>query len=193
MPFYCKLVSHFSMRNLILFIMQTKISFDANVNIVITMIIIGSTLFLIMSCYQMASLQNRIEIFIQYTPLYAFNSTIFIIVVVYYPSISCNFWAMNIFCSLGFESAAFVELMNDVSVESVLKPHQRYYSSSNSYSSSLSSISSTSSGSENVTAIRTHDLEADADSVTSTQSGLSRHEHIDSNPRKMVCWVHPNV
>ncbi|CAA6663353.1 unnamed protein product [Spirodela intermedia] len=94
--------------------------------------------------------------------------------------------------SLELESAAMVEPISGVMVESASMSNgaamvqQRYNSSSNSNGSSLSSISSTSSGSENVAAVGTRDLEADADSVACRQSGLSRNEHVDNNDRKMV-------
>lgn len=86
-------------------------------------------------------------------------------------------------------------LGNNGNIESLLSPwlesngiHKRhsFNSSSNSNSSSISSISSTSSDSDNGMAIGAGELEADADSVTCRQSGLSTNDRFENDGRKMV-------
>ncbi|XP_020677957.1 mediator of RNA polymerase II transcription subunit 13 isoform X1 [Dendrobium catenatum] len=59
-------------------------------------------------------------------------------------------------------------------------------SSNNSSCSSTSSTGSTSSGSDHAAGIVTGDLEADADSLTSRQSGLSSNDQFDNDGKKMV-------
>ncbi|KAL0905396.1 hypothetical protein M5K25_023813 [Dendrobium thyrsiflorum] len=63
---------------------------------------------------------------------------------------------------------------------------RKYNSSSNSSCSSTSSTGSTSSGSDHAAGIVTGDLEADADSLTSRQSGLSSNDQFDNDGKKMV-------
>uniref|UniRef100_A0A1D1ZKE6 Mediator of RNA polymerase II transcription subunit 13 n=1 Tax=Anthurium amnicola TaxID=1678845 RepID=A0A1D1ZKE6_9ARAE len=88
--------------------------------------------------------------------------------------------------SLGFGSTTIVESMDDLWFESAVRSQQKCSSSSNSNSSSLSSTSNTSSESEYAAAVGAQDLEADADSLTCRQSGLSTNEQFDNNDRKMV-------
>lgn len=59
-------------------------------------------------------------------------------------------------------------------------------SSSNSSCSSTSSTGSTSSGKDHAAGIITGDLEADADSLTSRQSGLSSNDQFDNDSKMMV-------
>ncbi|KAJ8471301.1 hypothetical protein OPV22_025644 [Ensete ventricosum] len=67
-----------------------------------------------------------------------------------------------------------------------MRLQKQYNSSSNSISSSISSISRTSSESEHATAVGAGDLEADADSLTCRQSGLSSNDQFENDgPRKV--------
>ncbi|URE18793.1 Mediator complex subunit 13 C-terminal [Musa troglodytarum] len=68
-----------------------------------------------------------------------------------------------------------------------MRLQKQYISSSNSISSSISSISRTSSESEHATAVGAGDLEADADSLTCRQSGLSSNDQFENDgPRKVT-------
>lgn len=61
-----------------------------------------------------------------------------------------------------------------------------YNSSSNSNNSSISSISGSSSDSDYQMNARTGDLEADADSLTCRQSGLSSNDQLENEGPKLV-------
>lgn len=63
---------------------------------------------------------------------------------------------------------------------------KQYNSSSNSITSSISSVSSTSSESDYAIGAGAGDLEADADSLTCRQSGLSSNDQFENDGRKMV-------
>ncbi|PKA47598.1 Mediator of RNA polymerase II transcription subunit 13 [Apostasia shenzhenica] len=63
---------------------------------------------------------------------------------------------------------------------------RKYNSSSNSTCSSTSSTSSTSSASDHAAFTGATDLEADADSLTSRQSGLSSNDQLDNDGNRMV-------
>lgn len=65
-----------------------------------------------------------------------------------------------------------------------IRSEQEYHSSSNSISSSISSISGTSSDSDCQMAAGVGELEADADSLTSRQSGLSSYDQLPNNGSK---------
>lgn len=61
-----------------------------------------------------------------------------------------------------------------------------YNSSSNSNSSSIGSISSSSSDSDRRMTMEGGDLEADADSLSCRQSGLSSNDHLENDGPKLV-------
>ncbi|KAJ0968254.1 hypothetical protein J5N97_025171 [Dioscorea zingiberensis] len=77
------------------------------------------------------------------------------------------------------------DFIDCLGVFSGLQMQRKYNSSSNSNSSSISSISSTSSESDN-DIIGANDLEADADSLTSKQSGLASNDQFENDGHKMV-------
>lgn len=67
-----------------------------------------------------------------------------------------------------------------------IRSEQDYHSSSNSISSSISSISGTSSDSDCQMAAGVGELDADADSLTSRQSGLSSYEFPNNGSKSVL-------
>lgn len=90
--------------------------------------------------------------------------------------------------SLALGDAFISDPFNGLGVEfNGMRLQKQYNSSSNSISSSISSISRTSSESEHATAVGAGDLEADADSLTCRQSGLSSNDQFENDgPRKVL-------
>ncbi|XP_042437383.1 mediator of RNA polymerase II transcription subunit 13-like [Zingiber officinale] len=83
---------------------------------------------------------------------------------------------------LAIGNASNAEPFSGLGVEfSHLAQQKQYNSSSNSITSSISSISRTSSESGHAMAVGDGDLEADADSVTCRQSGLSTNDQIEND------------
>ncbi|KAK8938453.1 Mediator of RNA polymerase II transcription subunit 13 [Platanthera zijinensis] len=92
------------------------------------------------------------------------------------------FWKFS--CSSQFERYEFLEALGIDFSGADLK--RKYNSSSNSTYSSTSSTDSTSTGSEHADGTVTGDLEADADSLASRQSGLSSNDQFDNDGKKLV-------
>ncbi|OVA06369.1 Mediator complex [Macleaya cordata] len=92
----------------------------------------------------------------------------------------------SMYCS-GFEGAGRIESVDGSRTESNgIYSQQSYDSSSDSNSSSISSISSTSSDSDYRMTSTVGDLEADADSLTCRQSGLSSNDQFENDGYKQV-------
>lgn len=92
--------------------------------------------------------------------------------------------------SLALGNAFSAEPFNGLGVEfSGMRLRKEYDSSSNSISSSISSISRTSSESEHAMVVGAGDLEADADSLTCRQSGLSSNDQFENDGRRKVLFM----
>ncbi|XP_058103090.1 mediator of RNA polymerase II transcription subunit 13 isoform X2 [Magnolia sinica] len=100
---------------------------------------------------------------------------------------TCQFGRSGPLIYSGFSSTGYIESLLSPWIDSNgLRPHRSYNSSSNSNSSSISSISSTSSDSDYGMPAGGRDLEADADSLTCRQSGLSMNDQFENDGQKMV-------
>lgn len=88
-------------------------------------------------------------------------------------------------CS-GFCSSDSIEPMEECNETNGIRTQRGYNSSSNSNSSSISSISSSSSDSDDEMATGASELEADADSLTCRQSGLSFNNQLGNDISKLV-------
>lgn len=101
-------------------------------------------------------------------------------------------WYLNLhsffseYCS-GFCSASNMDCMEGSTAEiNGIHTKHGYNSSSNSNTSSIGSISSSSSDSDHKMTAGARELEADADSLTCRQSGLSSNDQSENDCTKMV-------
>lgn len=109
--------------------------------------------------------------------------------------VSKRYFLYNAFylTSLSFCSHDIVENLEGSWINSSgIHSRRSYRSSSNSNSSSISS-SSTSSDSDYKMNTGAGDLEADADSLTCGQSGLSSADQVNNDGRRLVCFSFNNL
>lgn len=94
--------------------------------------------------------------------------------------------------SVGLCSSENIEPLEDWNETDGIRTQRWYNSSSNSNSSSISSISSSSSDSDYMMATGASELEADADSLTCRQSGLSFNDRLGNDISKSVSHLSIN-
>lgn len=93
----------------------------------------------------------------------------------------------------GFSSSDSIDPMEEWNETNGIRTQRGYNSSSNSNCSSISSISSSSSETDYKMATGAGELEADADSLSSRQSGLSFNDRSENDSFKLVLHLIFNI